>query len=77
METQARIPPALAAIHNFIRQHDPEEISDFSDILGQYTNTEESGELAAGPPTPEEQQIALEYQDDIAQRMFQDYLAYQ
>ena len=31
MDIQARIPPALAAIHNFIRQHDPDEIQQFGD----------------------------------------------
>jgi hypothetical protein len=29
MEIQARIPPALCALHNFIRHHDPSEIITF------------------------------------------------
>lgn len=31
MEIQARIPAALAAVHNFIREHEPEEDNDESD----------------------------------------------
>src|ERR1700678_4792845 len=31
MEIQARIPPALGAVYNFIRDHDPNEILDFEE----------------------------------------------
>jgi DDE superfamily endonuclease len=34
MGTQARIPPALCALHNFIRHHDPLEIIDFDNEVG-------------------------------------------
>jgi hypothetical protein len=33
MEIQARIPPALAAVHDFIRDHDPDEIFEFEEVL--------------------------------------------
>lgn len=33
MEIQARIPPALAATHNFIREHDPDEIFEFQEAF--------------------------------------------
>ena len=32
MDLQARLPPALAALHNFIRKHDPDDIADFDDV---------------------------------------------
>jgi hypothetical protein len=31
MKTQARLPAALATLHNFICDHDPEELEDFDD----------------------------------------------
>jgi hypothetical protein len=34
MEIQARIPSALCALHNFIRQHDPLEFIDLDEELG-------------------------------------------
>ena len=30
MDIQARIPPALCALHNFICQHDPSDIEDYT-----------------------------------------------
>ena len=54
MEIQSLIPPALAALHNFIRQYDPDEI----DIDNNYTlnfqadhDSQSVGELGRGPPT--------------------------
>ena len=47
MDLQACIPAALAAIHNFIRIHDPNELTSFTEPA----NLERgfvSGELAAG-----------------------------
>ena len=32
MDTQARIPAALAALHNFIRRHDPREIDMYDGV---------------------------------------------
>jgi hypothetical protein len=53
---QARLPPALAALHNFIRKHDPDDIADFDDVedLQPGTHIEESatveGQLVEGLP---------------------------
>jgi hypothetical protein len=43
MAIQARIPPALCAVHNFICIHDPDEIHD------EHVDIEPHGELAPGP----------------------------
>ena len=32
MDIQARVPPALCTLHNFIHQHDPSDIEDYSDL---------------------------------------------
>jgi hypothetical protein len=48
MKFQAKIPAGMAAIHNFIRKFDPEEILDFSDILDDIPSMDTFGELAAG-----------------------------
>ena len=48
MAVQACIPPALCAIHNFIRIHDPGEIHDF-EIHDEHIDIEPYGELAPGP----------------------------
>jgi hypothetical protein len=74
MSTQARIPPALCAIHNFIRIHDPTEIeeSDDEDIDDCDPNQSRS-DLAEGPADREERQRATEYRDNIAATMWEDY----
>jgi hypothetical protein len=43
MAIQACIPPALCAVHNFIRIHDPNEIHD------EHVDIEPHGELAPRP----------------------------
>jgi hypothetical protein len=48
MAIQACIPPALCAVHNFIRIHDPDEIHDF-EIHDEHVDIEPHGELAPGP----------------------------
>jgi len=61
MDVQALIPPALAALHNFIRQYDPEEIHMYADnddndnqpLDFQVGPPQNVGELG-GPPTPRE-----------------------
>ena len=54
MKVQAHIPPALCAIHNFIRIHDPDEISNFDNIQADL-EASNWGELALGPLTFQEQ----------------------
>jgi hypothetical protein len=72
MSIQVRVPPALAAVHNFIRVHDPDEIHDFnndavSDLNPGY------GELAMGPASIAERDEAGAKRDRIAQAMWGAY----
>lgn len=76
MEIQARIFPALAAIHNFIRIHDSEEINDFTDnIVNPHSNTR-LGSLATGIVSSGERDRAKDRRDKIAQDMWDSYVAY-
>jgi hypothetical protein len=57
MAIQALIPPALAVLHNFIQQYDPEEIHEFDDTVMielQMGPHESAGELGAGHVMPNE-----------------------
>lgn len=76
LSIQSRIPPALAATHNFIRIHDPLEILDF-DLEEHDPNPGETGELADGPAGRREKLRAEAKRDSIATAMwtsYQDYL---
>ena len=44
MDTQAEIAPALAAIHNFIREYDSDEVNEYLDV-----DSANEGNLARGP----------------------------
>jgi hypothetical protein len=73
MEIQARIPPALAATHNFIRDHDADEIFEFDNPtdpqLGLY------GDLGNGPARRAEVIRATSKRDQIASAMWRSYQA--
>ncbi|EGN91538.1 hypothetical protein SERLA73DRAFT_67224, partial [Serpula lacrymans var. lacrymans S7.3] len=52
MDIQAKIPPALCVIHNFIRIYDPSDIDDFdTDLLDSAVGVQ-AGNLTEGPPPP-------------------------
>lgn len=74
MSTQARIPPALCAVHNFIRSFDPKEIEEFTteDLIDADAG-ESRGDLAEGPAGRAERQKATEDRDSIADAMWRDY----
>jgi hypothetical protein len=80
MNVQVRIPPALAAIHNFIMDHDLEDIKDFAEFLEETRQEvplpEAHRELAEGMPGRDERRRASEYQDEVAQQMWDDYQVY-
>jgi hypothetical protein len=80
MEIQALIPPALAALHNFIRQYDPDEIHmyDEDELLDFQTDThrESVGELGTGPVTSAESARANKRRDEIAGVMWEQYQHY-
>jgi DDE superfamily endonuclease len=78
VDTQAQIAPALAAIHNFIREYDDEEIEDLlqqydADRAAEPSNHEATGDLAQGPARTAERQAADARRDQIANNMWQQY----
>ena len=81
MDIQVLIPPALAALHNFIREWDPEEIPEEITGYGDddeldyqvHPHPESLGELAMGVVTPREREQANERRDKIAADMWDQY----
>jgi len=69
---QAYIPPALSAVHNFIRVHDADEIHEFDDNT-QDLNPGDYGGLAQGPAGVAERTRAGLKRDLIAQAMWESY----
>ena len=78
MDIQARTPAALAAIHNFIRVHDPEDLADYDDTYdlqpGQRVErVAATGQLSSGlTGRVEREQAGLE-RDKMAERMWTQY----
>lgn len=80
MNIQAQIPPALAALHNFILDHDPHDINKYlsgdADDLdpnpGQPQDNE-FGNLANGAFTRPEKTRATAAHNQIAEAMWRDY----
>jgi len=79
MDIQARIPPAMAAIHNFILDHDAQEEEEISETPdpnpGNLPAEWDFGTLARGPPNRAEKAYAKEKRDRIAQEMWDSYQA--
>jgi hypothetical protein len=78
MAIQAQIPPALCAIHNFIRVHDTDEIHEFGqeiddDTLDFNPDVGGNGDLAHGPAGAAEKTRAALKRDQIAQAMWDSY----
>jgi hypothetical protein len=76
MSIQARIPPALAALHNFILELDPFDLEEFGDGIvdpmpGQYQDRD-FGQLAHSVASQTEKQRAEQKRNDIAQKMWDD-----
>lgn len=82
MNIQALIPPALAALHNFIRKYDPDEIEMYHDEdeleveLQMGARPEPVGELGTGYVTQQETVRANERRDRIAGAMWEQYQVY-
>jgi hypothetical protein len=92
MHTQALIPAGLAALHNFIRQYDPEDLLDDDDDSSdsddgvdldviempdfQRDHLENVGELGRGAVTARETARANERRDRIAGEMWEQYRRY-
>ena len=73
MAIQACIPPALCAVHNFIRVHDEDEIHEFVPNLHDQDSRDFYGELVAGPAVHAEKERAETRRDNIAQAMWESY----
>lgn len=78
MDVQARIPPALAAVHNFIWEHDWDDIQSYGDTVdeepGRLPATElQFGTLSQGPANQAEKDHASQHRDELAQAMWDDY----
>ena len=79
MRIQAQIPAALAALHNFIRQYDPEEIRFFEDQSFNFpvgVHPESADELGSSPARSNERARASERRDKIAADMWEQYQRY-
>jgi hypothetical protein len=87
IETQAKIPCALAALHNFIRLHDPDDYADDGPGHGgprnlMFTLHEIDGDERRTFPEEElgryvsqaEKQRATEFRDNIAREMWEQYV---
>ena len=81
MDVQARLPPALAAVHNFIWKYDSSDITDFDDVEDPQPRTcgegpvAAEGQLAGGLPEVAERRQANERWGRIAQEMWVQYQA--
>jgi hypothetical protein len=76
---QSCIPPALCAIHNFIRRYDPMEINDLADsqdILPPHIDLEMYGILSEGLPTRDAREAGAQSREHIAEAMWRDYNNY-
>jgi hypothetical protein len=71
LEIQARIPAALCAIHNFIQEHDPNELEG---EIGEPEGRDGFDDLENedGPPAPENE-AATNMRNQIAQDMWDQY----
>ncbi len=79
MDTQALIPPALAAIHNFIWQYDPQEICMYDDQLVDFKmghHPRSARRLKKNAVTPNEVAQANERRNGIAHNMWEQYQHY-
>ena len=72
MDLQAHLPPALAAIHNFIRDLDPNDLNDFPEAEDIQPGWR-SGDLADGLPRRPERERATNRRDDITNAMWVQY----
>ena len=78
MDIQAQIPPALCAIHNFIREHDRHELTHFDEDTVDLNSggPQDWGTLMSGTVQAAEKTRADARRDVIAEKMWQDYQAY-
>ena len=78
MDIQVHLPPALAALHNFIQKHNPEDLADYESIEDPQPGTctegpAAEGSLAEGIPRLAERQLANQIQTAITWDMWLQY----
>jgi hypothetical protein len=80
MAVQAQIPPGLGAVHNFILDHDDDDLRHYLDQLGDNDNVDVDpsnfGEPGQGAISREERERASLLRDEIATRMWEQYQQY-
>ncbi|KIK16370.1 hypothetical protein PISMIDRAFT_73011, partial [Pisolithus microcarpus 441] len=74
MHIQARLPPALACIHNFIHTWDPVDIDD-PEVVQEAQDVGMVGSIADGVPTNAERAWMSAKREEIAARMWASYIA--
>jgi hypothetical protein len=82
MDIQARVPPAMAALHNFILKHDSMEWEDILDMEMADPNPGvregadfDFGDVAEGPADDVEKERSEARRDEIAAAMWESYQA--
>ena len=73
MDVQARVFPALAAIHNCILERDPIEIADVLPPSNDGIDIEDSGQLATEYLGQAEKDRANARHEEITESMWNDY----
>lgn len=77
LKTQAKFPPAMAAIHNFIRLHDPDSVDRDAEIeVERQPPHHQPGDLGTGSISRRERERATAKRDNIAKAMWAQYVAY-
>jgi hypothetical protein len=71
MSIQKLIPPALCALHNFIREYDPDDLAQYMEP--EPMDMENVGALGSGPPGRAERERANNRRDQIAAGMWAQY----
>lgn len=81
LRTQAKIPAALAVLHNFIRTFDPSDLAEEDDDEDEvFDDNSLPSEIPITPEnlgthiSPEERARASEKRDQIAKQMWDDYV---
>ena len=75
LDIQARVPPAMAALHNSICRNDPDEIYDFNEVGLDLDPRGDVGVLAVGPPGLVEHFEAQDRHTEMEMLMWAQYKA--
>jgi hypothetical protein len=77
MDTQARIPAGLGAVHNFIMDHDDEDIHHYlNNLEPNESQAAPAGEPGHGSIPRAERERADASRDGIAKQMWESYLQF-